>query len=168
MSLPNRSTGASFDALGKIDNQNLPPSDDRTDWSNPSLARAICDVAALGLVSQRIWLRMTLSSTTGGLVLNNWFANWSNITTIVPTLSRTSTGLFIITLPTSVSDEYDASFNILNNISVNLSAATANLEGATPGFLNASASGNIITIHTFDATGTLSDLTGKTIFIQGF
>jgi hypothetical protein len=168
MSQPNRSTGGTFNALGKINDQNLPPASTALDWDNPSLAQGICDVAAIGLTNPRIWCRLTLSTTTGGLILLASWAVWSNATSIPVTLARTTTGVFTITTPATVSDEYDASFNITNNISVSLSAAHASAEGSTPCFINASASGNVITLHTFNSSGSANDLSGSNIVVVAY
>jgi hypothetical protein len=169
MSLPNRSSIVTFDGQNKINDQNQPPANQPLNWDNPSLGRCVSDVAALGLVSPRVWLRMTLSTSTGGLVLVSNWSVWSNATSTLPVLGRTTTGVFTVTLPTEVSDEYDASFNTTNNIAVNLSAARGGLESSSVfGFVNASATGNVITIYTADKTGTPNDLNGVTLFLVAY
>jgi hypothetical protein len=167
MSLPSRSTGASYDALGKINDQNNPPANDQLQWNNPSLARGICDVAALGLVSPRFTCRFTTAITTGGLVLLTTWANWSNVTLTLPKLARSDFGVFTITVPPTVSDEYDASFNNLNTISVNFIGAFGNFE-SQPGIVTCNASGNVINVNTFTTSGTPSDLIGSNLFIVAY
>lgn len=169
MPLPNRSTASTFDAINKINNATIPPAVQATDWDNTKLAPAISDVAGLGLTAPRFWARMTLAASTGALVLLTWQAVWKNVTTTTPTLARTATGTFTITLPTVVSDEYDASLGLTNNITVALQAAHANLEASsTFGFINASASGNIITITTATTAGAANDLVGANIFVVAY
>lgn len=172
MPLPSRSAASSFNALGKADSQNLPPANStgpgNTDWQNVPLSQAIGDVAALGLTATRFWARITLNSTTGTLSLLNWWALWSNATTTTPVLARTGTGVFTVTLPTTVSDEIDAFNGTTNNITTNLLAASASVEGSSPGLVNASASGNVITLNSFTVTGSPNDLDGYVAFVRAF
>lgn len=168
MSLPNRSTLSTFGGSGKLNYANVPPANPVTDFDNPSLAKALSDVAGLGLTSPRFWARITLSTTTGGLVLNNWKAVWQNVTTTTPILARSGTGIFTITLPTTVSDEYSSSVGTPSLITVNLSSAQCTLEEATPGFTNAQASGNVITLRTFNAGGSANDLDTLVVFVVGY
>jgi hypothetical protein len=168
MPLPNRSTASLFDADNKINNANVPPAVQQTDWDNTKLAPAISDVAALGLTAPRFWARVTLAASTGALVLLAWEAVWKNVTTTTPTLARSSAGVFTVTVPTVVSDEYDASLGLTNNITVALQGAQANLESTVFGFVNASASGNVITLHTADSSGSANDLVGSDIFVVAY
>ena len=168
MSLPNRSSASTFGALNKVNYQNIPPANLSTDWDNPSLAQAVSDVAALGLTAPRVVCRLVLGASTGALSLATYLTQWMNATSTVPTLARVSSGVFTITLPTVVSDEYDSSFGITNNITVNLVAANATLEGSTPGFLTASASGNVITVRTFNSSAAANDMVGSTVAIVGY
>jgi hypothetical protein len=168
MPLPNRSTISTYDADNKINLANIPPAVQQTDWDNTKLAPAISDVVGLGLVSPRFWARLTLADSTGDMVLNNWQAVWSNVTTTTPILAKVTTGQFTITLPTTVSDEYDASVGTTNNITLNLLASSGKIEGSTFGFINCSASGNVISINTADHTGSANDLAGVTVFVTAY
>ena len=170
MPLPSRSTLSTFDGTGKINNYNVPPANPATDWSNPPLATGIGDVAALGQTTNIACFRLTLASTTGAMVLNNWWAVWANATPTTPVIARTGTGVFTITTVAVCSDEYDASVGVTNNITVNMAAAMGGLEGTTPGFINCSASGNVVTINTFNSSGAANDLAGVTIYVtvKGF
>lgn len=166
MPLPNRSTASIYDAVNKVNNYNIPPAVQQVDWDNTKLAPAISDVVALGLTGCRFWCRLTLAASTGGLVVPIWWANWSNVTTTAPIPSRTTTGQFLITLPASVSDEYDASLGNANTIILNLTAAQASMEGTTTfGFVNASASGNVISVNTANTSGSANDLVGVTLLV---
>src|SRR5580698_805578 len=165
MPLPARSTITSFGGEGKIDSLNLPPANSQVDWSNPLLAACTSDVSGMGQVSPRFWCRLVLAATTGGLSIPNWEAVWINATATLPVAAHSTTGVFTITLPTFVSDEYDSSVGLTNNVPVNLIAAMGGLEGATAGFINCSASGNVITINTFNAAGSANNLAGTTAFI---
>lgn len=166
--LPNRSTAANYDAPNKINDQNQPPANQPLDWDNTKLGQCTADVAAVGLTSPRIWLRCTLAASTGALVVQNWWAQWANVSETAPIPSRTSTGVFTFTLPTMVSNEYTASFGQTDNIPVALNAAKGSLEGSTPGFVNASASGNVITVNTFGSGGSASDLVSSVLFLVAY
>jgi hypothetical protein len=168
MSLPNRSTASTFDAINKINNANIPPAVQATDWDNTKLGPGVGDIAALGLTAPRFWARITLAATTGALVLNSWQAVWANVTVTTPILARTTTGIFTVTLPSVVSDEYDASLGITNNITVNLLGAVGGLESTTFGFINASASGNVINLHTANSGGSANDLVGSIIMVVAY
>ncbi len=116
----------------------------------------------------RFWCRMTLGASTGALSILQWFANWSNVTTTSPVPAFVSTGVFTITLPTQVNDEYDASLGANANIPVNLSAAHGSLEGNVFGFVSAAASGNVITIHTGNVMGFADNIDGYNLFCVAF
>lgn len=168
MPLPNRSTGSTYDCINKINNQQVPPAVQATDWDNTKLAPAISDVVGMGLTAPRFWARLTLAASTGSLVLVSWQAVWGNVTSTTPVLARTGTGTFTITLPSVVSDEYDASLGQSDNITLALQAATCGIEGTTFGFSNAKASGNVITLNTASSGGSANDLAGVTVFVVAY
>ena len=156
MPLPNRSDITDFDGAGKV-NGPIPPANDQTDWQNPLLATAMSDVAALGLVSPRAWVLFTPAATVGGMVLLNWYANWSNINNVAtPILGRTGIGQFTVTFPVSVNDEYDQSVGKNANITVNLFGGIATLQNAggfsPPGLLLSSTFG-VLANSTITSTG---------------
>ena len=166
MPLPARSTIADFDGDNKINYATIPPANQATDWDNTKLAPGISDVVALGLTGCRFWCRVVLNTTTGGMSIPTWYANWTNVTSTAPVPSRVGTGNYTITLPSMVSDEYDASVGTTNNITVNLVAASGTLEGSNFGFISCSASGNAINIYTATAAGsTPADFTAVTALI---
>ena len=167
MTLPNKATISTYNGFGKIDSA-VGPTNPLTDWSNPALGGAVSDIAALGQTAPSFICRITLAASTSALTLNNWYAQWMNVTNTLPVLTRTSTGVFTVQLPSLVSSEYSASVGVTNNITVNLFAASASLEGTTFGFINASASGNLITIHTANSSASANDLVGTTIFCAAY
>ena len=168
MSLPNRVSASSFDAVNKVNYASIPPANQTLDWDNTKLAAGVSDISALGQTAPRFFCRLTLAATTGALVLNSWQAQWINATVTAPILARTSTGIFTITLPTAVSDEYEASLGTTLNITVNLLAAQASLESTVFGFCNCSASGNVITIHTANSGGSANDLASSVIMVVAY
>lgn len=156
--LPDKDSGSTYGALNKVDYQNLPPADPTTDWSNPLIAPAFCNVAALTQTAIRADITMTLATSTGGLVLENWHAVWDGITTTDPVITRLSTGVFRVTWPTHVSDEYNGSFGHLNNHTVNFTKGWAQLQN--PGGLYSASvvvSANTWTIYLYDNTNALND-----------
>lgn len=165
MALPNSSTGSTYGALGKIDFQGLPPADATYSWSNPLLAPGICDIANLTNTAPRGLAQLTLASSTGSLVLNNWFAVWMNATTTAPTLARSGTGVFTITFPTSVSDQYSQSVGNPSAIPVNFIMPIGCVVSGGPAFVNASVSANVITINTYSIAGSANDLDGYVVSV---
>jgi hypothetical protein len=168
MSLPDKDAGSTYGALNKLDYQSLPPADPITDWSNPLIAPAFCNVAGATQTLPRAYLSATLNASDGYIVLNNFGAVWINITTTAPVCHHVSTGIFTFTWPTVVSDEYNASFGIYNNHTVNFTKGFGNLEN--PGELSSvhvSATANVITVKLFNHSNALSDFSGKTLDIWG-
>ena len=168
MALPSRSTISSYDGQNKVNSVGIPPAVQSTDWNNPLLAACTSDVAGMVQTAPRFWCRVVLAATTGGMSISNWEANWINATSTAPVPAHSSTGVFTITLPTTVSDEYDASVGLTNNVSVNLIAASGSLEGSTAGFINCSASANVITINTFNSGGSANNMAGTTAFVIAY
>lgn len=172
MPLPNRSTASTYDAINKVNYNNVPPANQALDWDNTRLGPAIGDVAALGLTAPRFYCNFLVANTTGGLVLVSWQAVWKNVTTTTPTLARVGTGHYTVTLPSVVSDEYDASLGLTNNITLMLNGgATAAIGSATVfGFVNASVNGaNGIDVYTANTSGTPTDFTlGTGIFVVAY
>lgn len=163
MALPNKSTASSYlgGVLAKVNNQNLPPDNQNTDYDNTTIRYAFADVAALTQTAPQAVCVITLATSTGGLVLVSNKTLWGNITTTAPALSRVATGLFTITYPATVSNEVDASIGITNNITTNFACAIAQMQsGSTLAFAQATASGNVITLNCFNSGGSANDLAG--------
>lgn len=166
MALPNSSTITSVGASGKVNYQNNPPSDPSFDWDNTLLGPAICDIANASLTDIRIILQVTLSTTTGGMVLNNWWSVWQNATPTTPILGRTTTGIFTFTMPTNVSDQYTQSIGNPSVIPLNLLAGVAGIATAsTFGFCSVVCSTNVVTLYTAGTNGSASDLNGTVVNI---
>jgi hypothetical protein len=167
--LPDNDTIINLGGYGLTNYGNLPPSNTSTDIDNTKLGPALCDVAGMTQVLQRVAVTATLAATTGGMVLNNYYSVWYNATNTLPTMSRTSTGIFVFTFPTTVSDEYNNSFAINNNHTVNLKVplSAGFTSSTTPGFINiAVTAANQITVYTFStgATPVAADFAGSTIY----
>jgi hypothetical protein len=166
--LPDKDTGATYQALAKQNYINLPPANAEWDWDNTLIAPMMCNVAGLGLSAPRAGFRLMLASSTAGMTLLSWNAVWQNCTPTTPIIARTGAGVFTVTFPTSVSDEYNASLGITNTHTVQFGRATASLEGSTFGLVNVSAVGNVITINTANTSGTPNDLVGSVVSVSVF
>ena len=166
MTLPARSSATNYDANNKQNDLNNPPAVQSLQWDNTKLAQAIADMAECGYVAPRFWCNFTTSATTPVLV--NWFANWSIATPIAPILSRTSTGIYVITAPTQVQNEYQQSLGNTVYIPVAFSGAHGNIcSTSTIANVQCVASANVITVAT-SASGALSDLSTTQIFVVGY
>jgi len=161
--LPNSSNIQSVGCYGKVNYQNLPPSDPTVDYDNTLLAPAITDIANMSMTAPRFVARLTLAATTGALVINSWEAVWQNATSTTPVFVRTGTGTFTLTLPSNVSDQYTQSIGNPSIIPVNLLSCVGSFENGTFGFCNFSCSTNVITINTANSGGSASDLAGAVI-----
>lgn len=166
MALPLSSNINTVGASGKVNYQGLPPSDLTTAWDNTTLAPAIADIANASLTDIRLILQVTLATSTGAMVLNNWWAVWQNATATTPILSRTTTGIFTFTMPVTVSDQYSQSIGNPSSIPVNLLAGVAGIATAsTFGFCSVVCSTNVVTLYTAGTNGSASDLNGTVVNI---
>ncbi len=142
----------------------------QTDFDATILSQVLSDSASSTRTVPRTYFRITLAASTGALVLVSWDAVWKAVTPTAPVLSRTTTGVFTITVPAVVSDQWDAAqlpTPTINNNTVNLvSIYGVQLEGSTFGFAQASiTSANVITLNTGNVAGSPNDLVGSTVNI---
>ena len=168
MSLPDKDSASTYGALNKVDYQNLPPANTATDWSNPLLAPAICNIAGMTQTIPRAAITIILNSATISISTVSWVAVWGNITTAAPTVAHVSTGVYTITFPSVVSDEYNASFGIYYTHPVNFTRGWAQLQN--PGELyscSVQASANVLTLTLYNHSNALSDFSGKIIDVFG-
>jgi len=98
-------------AISTIDNYGgeledfAPVTDPTTDRAAADMNAAMADVAMLGHCGIRAWCRFTAAASTGAMVLVAHDAMWGNTDAVKPTLARSSSGVFTLTWPTSVTDE---------------------------------------------------------------
>lgn len=166
MTLPDKDAASTYGALSKVNYQNLPPADPTTDWDNTLLAPAVANIAGLTQTASRVDVTLTLDSRDGYIVINSWNAVWANATNTSPVAHHVSTGIYTLTWPTVVSDEYNASFGRYNNHTVNLTKGFGNLQN--PGQLSSvhvSCNANVITFKLYDHTNALNDFVGYTVDI---
>ena len=165
--LPDNANIQTYNGFAKVNYQALPPSNPLTDWDNPSLGQCTSDVAGLTQTGCRFMVQMTLAATTGALVLVQYQAVWKNATSTLPVLARTTTGVFTITNPTLVSDEYQASIGYDLTHTVNLTMPVmAVVQGSTVYHVQVTpTSGNVTTVYVFDSSSAASDAVGATIVV---
>ena len=166
---PNRSDAADYlgSTLYKQNNQNLPPDNSQTDFDNTLTRYGYNNIAALMQTAPRIIFSVTLAASTASMTLNWWYGMWQNASPQPPPIpSRSSTGSYVFTLPTVVSNEVDASIGLVNNITINLIGAsfTPN-SSSTFCHCQGSASGNLINLYTFNNSGSLADFTIPVVIV---
>ncbi len=157
----------SFSTFGGAKTDYQPVENPSTDYAAAQLNPAFCDVAETTRTVPRGFVRMTCAASTGGLVLVDWDAVWKGATGTLPVLGRTSTGVFTITLPTTVSDEFNSTQGLTLNHTVNIRAVIGlEIEGGTFGFINGTpTSANVITVQLAGSGGSASDFAGTNIVV---
>lgn len=123
--------------------------DPTTDRDAGAANLAYMSVAGMSACAPRLWVNFTTATSTGGLVLNAWNSGWGNAPGYNPTLARSTTGVYTITLPSTVSDAIFASH------AVNLRAAWGSIRitGSTlyvPTVI--ATSPNVLTVTTWSGT----------------
>lgn len=119
------------------------------------------DVAGMTQTVCRAWCTFQGHATTPTDPTSNVHgAVWGDGLAVKPTPSRSSTGVYAVTWPTSVTDE-------LGNVhTVNMRRAWATVEGTTPYFCIVSMfAANVISVRIWNAAGTLTDPVGVNITV---
>jgi len=166
--LPDFNASSSIGALQKVNYQGLPPADQTVDWDNTMIAPAFCDVANMTQTLSRFAIQVVLNTSDGYIVTNNWNAVWKTATPTAPFVHFVSTGIYTITLPTLVSDDYNASFGRYDLHAVNFTKAWANLENSGGLYAcSCSASANVITCKLYDHTNALNSFSGFVLDLWG-
>lgn len=166
MTFPARDTIATY---GGVLVDLFPVTDPTTDRPASGANQAYGSAAALTKTGVKAWVRMTTAGSNPPTLAATGMAHdaaWGNALSYAPTFSRTSTGIFVVTWPTTVNDEVGALY------SVNFRAVLAPCaEGSTPFHAQGEiASPNQLTIRIFAlATGAPTDATGSsgTTFLIG-
>lgn len=142
---------------------------DKTDYSNPvnsstdrmaaEINTAFVNTAMMTRTANRGWIRFqTDGSGNPSLVSSaSWNTVWRANTSAQPVLVKTGTGVMTATFPVSVTDEQS------NSHTTNIQLVHGGLEGTVVGFINCSASANVITIRTFNVAGSAADLLSTNI-----
>lgn len=125
---------------------------------------AYADVAMATWTQMRSWVQFTGAASTGAMVLVNHASLWGNGPSVAPTLARSGTGVYTITLPSTVQDQ------LLVSHTVNLRWAKATYVNAAGALMPAdcSVSANVITIKTYNTSASAHDATGITLNVEAF
>ena len=140
--------------------QNYAPVEDiTTDEDAATRNQYVADVAMMTATCTRSWVEFLAAATTGGMSVTAHQAVWGNAIGVIPTLSRTSAGIYVITWPATVTDALG------NSHTVNFRAAQAQVRDTAAGWdaLCIPTAANIITVYVRNPAGTLTDATGLNI-----
>lgn len=122
MTLPDIDTIATYG--GALTDYVVAATDTTTDRPAASANKAYANAAMATHTVDRCFAIVTLAATTGAMALGTHDAVWG--TSVAPTLSRSATGVFLITWPATVTDELGVTHT------VNLrSARVGEVRGAT-------------------------------------
>jgi len=156
MTLPDADSLSTYG--GPYANYGTGPVDPTTDLD----ANLFNKLAATAAMASRMVDRCEVAFVYSGsaATVSSFEAVWKGNSTTTPTITRTATGTFTITWPSSVQDE------LLASHALNLSSAFGWAQGATNYHLQASCAGNVITLYVFNTSGTLTDPTGITLRVR--
>jgi len=138
---------ASYSTYGGEKQNYSPVVDPTTDLDAGEDNEARSDVACLTVMSPRAYVAFTYTSGTGVTVVES-NAVWGNTTP--PTVTRTGTGVFTITWPTTITDPRG------NTQSVNLRRGWGNVEATVNSASVVRTGPNTVTCNIFVA-GTMTD-----------
>ena len=156
MTLPSLDTLSSYG--GALNNYGTGVVDPTTDRDAAAANQAYATIAMASRMVPRCEVAFTGSSTSPALA--SWEAVWRQATGTAPTIGRTGVGIYTITWPTTVNDELTVSHTL------NLQRSHGQAEGAASYRVQCQAtSPNVITVWTFNSSGTLVDPTGVTIVV---
>lgn len=155
MPLPDASDILTYGAPKK--NYEISVVDPETDLDATEYNKLACDVAMASRMVDRAEVQFT-GGTAPTVV--SFEAVWKSKTMTTPIVTRTATGVYAITLPTSVQDE------LLGSHNVNLKAASGSCAGATALHVQATADTNVITAYVFDMAGAPADGSGLRFVVR--
>lgn len=141
---------------------NLSPVEDySTDEDAGDRNQYVADVAGMTHTACRAWRSFVTSATTPtdpSSAVHD--ANWGNANGVLAAATRSSTGTFLLTWPTTIVDSLGVTKTI------NLRRAWCSVEGATPLFVTATVtSPNVVTVRVYSAAGALTDAAGTTLTV---
>lgn len=139
-----------------------PAEDPTTDRSADAANQAFGSAAAATQVIPRAWARLVTHATTPTLATsNNCDGTWPNVADNRPTPSRSATGVFVLTWPTTVLDSLGDSHTL------NFRWARACVEGSTYVPVQCTVtSANVVTVYTFNTSFAANDQAGKTVLVE--
>jgi len=114
-----------------------------------------------GYTVPRAWARCTIAAAA--ITLADHSAVWGDTTGVKPTVARTSAGLYTVTWA-STYDDLQATPETHSFAIRAVLASGAN--GTTAAIVNATFSGNVVTVRGFDAAGVAAELTEFTVEVR--
>lgn len=157
MPLPTASSYASVGGEKTDYYEVVDPTTDLSFEDELNITRADC--AAMTRTATRGWV--TFDGYAGDPTVSDYEAVWGGGTADAPTVSQSSTGVFVVTLPESILDERG------NEIDVSLqSDGWVNVAGSTLYFANTEKTGpNTVRVRVWDNAGDPSDAEGAAITV---
>ena len=119
------------------------------------------DVAMLTRTGARAWIKFTGATYTSGtmtMTIVSRLAMWGNAETV--TVTQTSAGVYVITYPTTVTDELGAT-KTLSFVDV----LAVKVASSPPRAWYGSVAANVVTLHMTDLTGSANACNGQTITV---
>lgn len=137
--------------------------DGTTDRSASEGNKAFGSVAAMSHCAPQLIVQFQTAATTGAIVLVSWEAAWKTNSVTPPTLARSTTGVFTVTLGSTFTDELG-------------DTQTTSLRWAIAQYAESTAyraqvdrtAANVYTVYTFNAGGTAADNAGADLILIGF
>lgn len=128
--------------------------DPTTDRSSDEVNTVFAASAQMSRTALRFYARFSTNNVGDGYLAeaNSWDAVWKGKTGTNPIIANTATGTYTVTLPETILDER-------NNVqTVSFICGWANFEGDSLLIPQVSVTaGNVLTIHFFNSSGTLTD-----------
>jgi hypothetical protein len=150
-------------AYGGLLNNAAPVVDPTTHRDASDMNAALASVAAMTTTAGQAWARMITHATTPSLATSNAHgAAWGEDPSVAPTPTRTSTGIFVLTWPATVTNGIGDSHTVVFK-----RVKSQACEGTTAYHVqSAVTASNVLTIRVFDMAGTLTDAAGSTIHVE--
>jgi hypothetical protein len=138
-----------------------PVTDPTTDQGSAGANEMMVSCANMTHTAVRCWARMVGNVTTPTIQsLNGHDAMWGSGSSIKPTPAHSSTGVYTLTWPTTITD----ALGVLHT--TNLRWARVSCEDADGFFRAAVTSPNVVTITCKTTAVALNDFVGNTFFVQ--
>lgn len=136
-------------------------SNPQTDLAASQFNQLCADTAGMTRTATRAWARFTTAASTGAMALNDFDTVWNEVTTNTnPVEARTSTGIFTLTFPATITDSLN------NTYTVNFRRAAVQVEGSALYFATCSvSSANVITCYVFNTAFAANDAVGTVLHV---
>jgi hypothetical protein len=126
------------------------------------------DVAQMTRVTGRVRVKFTTSAAAAPVSITphtDGRTVWGSGASFDPTISKTATGVYLITFATTYDDALvgTTSNSVAETETVNFTFCSWNLEGSVFGHVQVTPLNNTLTVRVFDAAGALTDLAGAGI-----